>query len=89
MVDITKDAQQATAEFAWEKSAPKLPPKRQRNNHDQVEFDRAVELLNSAERDLSSSESNGAAAGWRNAALANVRNAKAFVDKAMRDSWWR
>jgi acetolactate synthase-1/2/3 large subunit len=50
LVDITKDAQQATAEFDWEASAPKLPVKRQRNNHDQEEFDRAVELLNSAKR---------------------------------------
>jgi acetolactate synthase-1/2/3 large subunit len=50
LVDITKDAQQAKAEFDWEKSTPKLPPKRKRNNHDQVEFDRAVELLNSAKR---------------------------------------
>jgi hypothetical protein len=52
-------------------------------------FRQAVELLNSAERNLSTAETNGAAAGWRNTALANVRNAKAFVDKAMRDSWWR
>src|SRR5260370_37221391 len=35
LVDITKDAQQASAEFNWEASAPKLPPKRVRNNHDQ------------------------------------------------------
>jgi acetolactate synthase I/II/III large subunit len=50
LVDITKDAQQASAEFDWESSIPKLPPKRVRKNHDQVEFDRAVELLNSAKR---------------------------------------
>jgi hypothetical protein len=52
-------------------------------------FRKAMELLNSAEHDLSEGESNGAAAAWRNAALANVRNAKRFVDRAMRDSWWR
>ncbi|HTB94210.1 MAG TPA: biosynthetic-type acetolactate synthase large subunit [Candidatus Sulfotelmatobacter sp.] len=52
LVDITKDAQQATAEFDWEASAPQLPVKRQRNNHDQEEFDRAIELLNSAKRPL-------------------------------------
>jgi hypothetical protein len=52
-------------------------------------FRKAVELLTSAERDLSEAETNGAAAGWRNAALGNVRNAKRFVEKAMRDSWWR
>jgi hypothetical protein len=52
-------------------------------------FHKAMELLNSAEHDLSEGESNGAAAGWRNASLANVQHAKAFVAKAMRDSWWR
>jgi hypothetical protein len=52
-------------------------------------FRKAMELLDSAERDLSSAESNGAAAGWRNASLQNVRAAKAFVAKAMRDSYWR
>jgi hypothetical protein len=52
-------------------------------------FRKAMELLNSAEGDLSIVESNGAATPWRNAALANVRNAKTFVGRAMRDSWWR
>jgi acetolactate synthase-1/2/3 large subunit len=50
LVDVTKDAQQATAEFDWEACAPKLPPKRIRINHNQAEFDRAVELLNTAKR---------------------------------------
>ena len=50
LVDITKDAQQATADFDWDACVPKLPLKRVRKNHDQVEFDRAVELLNSAKR---------------------------------------
>src|SRR5438552_16439435 len=42
LVDITKDAQQASTEFAWKACVTKLPPKRLRNNHDQAEFDRAV-----------------------------------------------
>jgi acetolactate synthase-1/2/3 large subunit len=50
LVDITKDAQQATTEFDFDAAAPKLPPKRYRDNHHQEEFDRAVELLNSAKR---------------------------------------
>lgn len=50
LVDITKDAQQSSAEFDWEACRPKLPPKRIRSNHDQAEFDRAVELLNTAKR---------------------------------------
>ncbi len=52
LVDITKDAQQASAEFDWDACRPKLPPKRVRKNHDQPEFDRAVELLNTAKRPL-------------------------------------
>jgi acetolactate synthase I/II/III large subunit len=52
LVDITKDAQQASAEFDWDASLPQLPPKRERNHFDQVEFDRAVELLNSAKRPI-------------------------------------
>jgi len=52
LVDITKDAQQASTEFDWDACGPKLPVKRIRNNHDQAEFDRAVELLNSAKRPI-------------------------------------
>jgi acetolactate synthase I/II/III large subunit len=52
LVDITKDAQQASCDFNWEASAPKLPVKRQRVNYDKADFDRAVELLNSAKRPL-------------------------------------
>jgi len=50
LVDFTKDAQQASAEFDWDACAPNLPVKRIRNNHKQDEFDRAVELLNTAKR---------------------------------------
>ena len=50
LVDITKDAQQASMEFHWEASEPNLPVKRIRDNHDQEEFDRAIDLLNSAKR---------------------------------------
>jgi len=50
LVDITKDAQQASCEFDWDTATPQLPPKRVRNHHDQQEFDRAVELLNAAKR---------------------------------------
>ena len=52
LVDITKDAQQASCEFNWDATAPQLPPKRQRVNYDQAEFERAVELLNTAKRPL-------------------------------------
>jgi acetolactate synthase-1/2/3 large subunit len=52
LVDITKDAQQASCEFDWEACVPKLPQKRLRNDHNQAEFDRALELLNTAKRPL-------------------------------------
>ncbi|MGB6682312.1 MAG: thiamine pyrophosphate-dependent enzyme, partial [Candidatus Acidiferrum sp.] len=51
-IDITKDAQQASCEFDWEAATPKLPQKRVRNDHNQEEFDRAVELLNTAKRPI-------------------------------------
>jgi acetolactate synthase I/II/III large subunit len=52
LVDITKDAQQASCDFDFEAAKPKLPPKRQRINYDKAEFERAVQLLNSAKRPL-------------------------------------
>jgi acetolactate synthase-1/2/3 large subunit len=52
LVDITKDAQQASCEFDWDAAAPKLPQKRVRNDHNQEEFDRAIELLNTAKRPI-------------------------------------
>ena len=52
LVDITKDAQQATCEYNFDAAAPKLPVKRQRPKYDKSEFDRAVEMLNSAKRPL-------------------------------------
>ena len=52
LVDITKDAQQASCDFNWDTSAPQLPPKRQRINYESAEFERAAELLNSAKRPL-------------------------------------
>jgi acetolactate synthase-1/2/3 large subunit len=52
LVDITKDAQQATTEFDWNASLPKLPPKRVRPSLAKTELERAVELLNSAKRPL-------------------------------------
>ena len=52
-------------------------------------FRKAVELLNSAIDDLSFTETNMAAAPWRDAARANAERARGFIQKAMRDSWWR
>jgi acetolactate synthase-1/2/3 large subunit len=52
LVDITKDAQQATCEYNFDAAAPKLPPKRKRASYEKADFDRAVELLNTAKRPL-------------------------------------
>ncbi len=52
LVDITKDAQQAMCEYSFEAAAPKLPAKRQRPKYDKAEFDRAIEMLNTAKRPL-------------------------------------
>ena len=52
-------------------------------------FRKALELLNSAENDLSMAESNPNAAGWRNAARQNIENAKRYIGAAMRADWWR
>ena len=52
-------------------------------------FRRAMELLNSAERDIGMEQDYGPAHAWRNSALRNIQNAKGFVARAMRDNWWR
>jgi acetolactate synthase-1/2/3 large subunit len=52
LVDITKDAQQASCEYNFDAAAPKLPPKRKRASYEKADFDRAVEMLNSAKRPL-------------------------------------
>jgi len=52
-------------------------------------FRRAMELLNSAERDLSYGADNRAAAGWRANALVNIANAKRFVARAQAEAFWR
>jgi len=50
LVDITKDAQQMTAEFDWEAAAPKLPGYRPSLRAPSEEYKRALELINSAKR---------------------------------------
>ena len=50
LVDITKDAQQLTAEFDWEGAAPKLPGYRPDLRALPSEFAKALELINSAKR---------------------------------------
>ncbi len=52
LVDITKDAQQATCEYNFDAAAPKLPAKRKRVSYEKADFDRAVEMLNTAKRPL-------------------------------------
>jgi hypothetical protein len=52
-------------------------------------FRKAMELLDSANRDLSFEEDNRNASAWRGAAMRHVQAAKDFVSRAMRASWWR
>lgn len=52
-------------------------------------FQKAMELLDSARRDLSFEEDNRRAAGWRMAALAEVDRARDFVTRAQRAEYWR
>ena len=52
-------------------------------------FRQAMDLLDSALRDLSSEEDNRDAAAWRSAARGHVQAARDSVTRAMRDSWWR
>jgi acetolactate synthase-1/2/3 large subunit len=50
LVDITKDAQQATMDFDWDKCAPQLPGYRPPFHIDPAQLARAVEMINSSRR---------------------------------------
>ncbi len=50
LIDITKDAQQSTAEFDWEGAAPRLPGYRPDLRALPSEYQRAIELINTAQR---------------------------------------
>ena len=50
LVDITKDAQQASAEFVWDGSPVRLPGYRPELRASEAERRRALELINSAKR---------------------------------------
>jgi acetolactate synthase-1/2/3 large subunit len=52
LVDITKDAQQASCEFDWDQCEPHLPGYRPPLHTDPVELARAIEMINSAKRPL-------------------------------------
>src|SRR3990172_10142092 len=52
LVDITKDAQQATCEFDWEAAAPRLPGYRPDLRALPSEYQRAIDLIRSAKRPL-------------------------------------
>ena len=50
LVDITKDAQQASMEFDWDKCSPQLPGYRPPFHIDPAQLARAVELINESKR---------------------------------------
>ena len=52
LVDITKDAQQASCEFDWDAAAPQLPGYRPPLRSRAAEYELAIELLNGAKRPL-------------------------------------
>ena len=52
LIDITKDAQQSTCEFDWEAAAPKLPGYRPDLRALPSEYQRAVDLINQAQRPI-------------------------------------
>jgi len=52
-------------------------------------FRKALELLDAADRDIRSEQDFGPGAAWQGRALRNIQTAKTFVERAMRDSWWR
>jgi acetolactate synthase-1/2/3 large subunit len=52
LVDITKDAQQATCEFDWDAAQPQLPGYRPPLRSHNGEYAKALELLNAAQRPL-------------------------------------
>ena len=52
LVDITKDAQQALADFVWDDGQVKLPGYRPRFRPAEEDLQRAVELINEAQRPL-------------------------------------
>jgi acetolactate synthase-1/2/3 large subunit len=51
-IDITKDAQQSSCEFDWDSAVPKKPEFRPDWSARPEEFQRALELINAAERPL-------------------------------------
>ena len=52
LIDITKDAQQSSCEFDWEAAAPKPPTYRPDLRPGGADFERALELINQAERPI-------------------------------------
>ena len=50
LVDITKDAQQASMEFDWDKCPPQLPGYRPPLHCDPAQMERAIEMINEARR---------------------------------------
>ena len=50
LIDITKDAQQSTCKFDWEAATPQLPGYRPDLSPDAADFEKAIALINSAQK---------------------------------------
>ena len=70
LVDITKDAQQASCEFDWDAAAPKPRGRPARRRPAERNAARALELINAAERPviLAGPRHHASAARWRRCA---------------------
>ncbi len=75
LIDITKDAQQSSAEFQWEHAAPKMAGYRPDHRPKPSEFDEALELIHRAQRPLILSGHGVMLSGASNAV-------RAFAEKA-------
>jgi acetolactate synthase I/II/III large subunit len=52
LIDITKDAQQASCEFEWKPIQPQLPGYRPDLSPEKADYDRALELIHNAKRPI-------------------------------------
>ncbi len=75
LIDITKDAQQASCEFDWEAAEPALPNHRPQLQAGPAQYDRALDLVKTAQRPL-------ILAGHGILLSGAVREVRAFAEKA-------
>ncbi len=75
LIDITKDAQQSSCEFDWDKASPQLPGYRPDLSPSASDYSEALELINSAKRPLILAGNGVLVSGA-------VRSLRAFAERA-------